>query len=268
MTNEELALKIQRGGYDLMPQLWAQVKAFVYRRANVAFVNMPPGCGVDVDDLVQDGYIAVDCAVKDFDPEKGSFLTWLDYFLKSEFDKAAGRYRTEERDGVRRRIPRDALNGAASLDTPLDQADAGSDTLADTVADPRDDCADMEERIYQEQLAGAIHAAVDRLPPVSREIVRRRYFHGETAEHIAEVLGLDNGQAVYGREKRALEAIRNSSDGVTLSGFLYDRIDYYRGVSARRFLTRGASSVENAVFARERLRRTWERRQNKERPEA
>ena len=34
MTNEELAMKIQEGVAELMPQLWEQVKHWVYKMAH------------------------------------------------------------------------------------------------------------------------------------------------------------------------------------------------------------------------------------------
>ena len=93
MTNEELAELIREGNDGLIPQLWEQVQVYVRRKAETAMRSIPPEHGVEVDDLAQSGYFALLEAVATFDREKGTFLCWLEKYLKTEFAVAGG-YRT------------------------------------------------------------------------------------------------------------------------------------------------------------------------------
>ena len=85
MTNEELAELVQEGNDGLIPQLWEQVQVYVRRKAETAMRSIPPEHGVEVDDLAQSGYFALLEAVATFDREKGTFLCWLEKYLKTEF---------------------------------------------------------------------------------------------------------------------------------------------------------------------------------------
>ena len=70
MNNEDLAVKIQGGERELLPQLWEQVERFVrqqaYRRTCMG--------AVDHEDLYQSGFLAVVKAVGSYDPGHGMKL--------------------------------------------------------------------------------------------------------------------------------------------------------------------------------------------------
>ena len=76
MTNEEWAIEIQAGraGYG---KLWEQVHKFIRQQAHRYFTLHAGTCahaGVELDDLTQCGFMALQDAVRAFDPEAGTRL--------------------------------------------------------------------------------------------------------------------------------------------------------------------------------------------------
>ena len=142
MSNEELAARIQAGEQELLPQLWAQVRRFVCKMAHRRYFATNGLGGVELDDLIQSGFLAVVQAVEYFKPDgEYKFLTYLDVCLKNAFASAGG-YRANKRD---------PLLDCISLDTPLGN-DSDSDTLLDLQEDPANQIEDAERRIWLEQL--------------------------------------------------------------------------------------------------------------------
>ena len=76
MTNEELVSEIKAGraGYG---ELWEQVQRFVRQQA-AGYISQNPGlctgAGVEMEDLLQAGFLALHDAVKGFDPAAGMAL--------------------------------------------------------------------------------------------------------------------------------------------------------------------------------------------------
>lgn len=248
MTNEELVRLIRDGHTELMAQLWDQVRAFVYKQAISVIRKMPPGCGVAVEDLSQCGYIALDSAVRTYDESKGSLLTWLDYYLKSEFNQAAGL----------RNSRRDPLLTAASLDAPL-SADDESGSLMDTVPDPDENgsaYAEVDEKIYQEQLHAVLDNAIDTLPTAQAAALRGKYWEDKSRSTLAEECGVTEA-CIRSAERAGLRRLRSPAYFADLAQFLEDRTDYYRGGGLRSFNATGGSSVENIVARREELSQKW-----------
>lgn len=126
-TNEELAVLIQGGAEEHIPQLWEQVWRYVEMKASRYAVNMLSRLA-DADDLAQAGYFAMLTAVRGYELGRGAnFITCLTWALQKEFAAA---------DGVRS-SRRDAARYADSLDAPLtDDPEAGTryDILADSRA--------------------------------------------------------------------------------------------------------------------------------------
>ena len=83
MTNEELAIKIQSGHTEYVPELWEKIAAFVEWRAKKYLAEYPPHYQDLKDDLVNEGYFAMLRAAKDYDDNKGAFLTYLSYHIRT-----------------------------------------------------------------------------------------------------------------------------------------------------------------------------------------
>ena len=251
MTNEELVQQIKRGRSDLMETLWDQTRAFVYKKARTAMSGIPASCGVTIDDLAQSGYIALAAAVDTYDAQRGSFLTWLAYYLKVEFSVAAG-YRSTKRD---------PLNMAVSLDAPL-TGDAEEDgTLLDVIPGAEEDghtaYNEVEDRIYQEQLRAALESAIGVLPTMQAAAIRGRYWEGKASSLLAEEHGVSETH-IRSAERAGLQRLRSPVHAAELAKFLESNTDYYKGGSLYSFNSTGASSVENIVFRREELTRRWD----------
>ena len=154
MTNEEIAVRIQAGETELLPVLWEQVERFVSQMAGKA--AWAAGHVTSFDDLRQCGYLALVDAVKGYSEDKGKFLTWFGFFLKTAFAEEAG-YRTQHQR-------RDPLRWSASLDAPIPGAE--DLLLSDMVPDPADSIGDVEEAVWREELHTAMTEALCTLPPV------------------------------------------------------------------------------------------------------
>lgn len=96
MTNEELAIRIQRAGkeekQDLLSILYEQNKGLIRKiAARYSFAD-------DMEDLRQQGYIGLQTAAEGFDPEAGAmFATYAAICIKAEIC----RYLTGKGNAVR-----------------------------------------------------------------------------------------------------------------------------------------------------------------------
>ena len=91
MTNEELVFRIQQGERDLLPQLWEGVRGYVAKTARSYMVIYDGRYGVEFDDLIQSGFLAMVAAVESYEPKDAKFTTWLTYHLKTAFKNAANK---------------------------------------------------------------------------------------------------------------------------------------------------------------------------------
>ena len=185
MTNEELALQIRAGERGRITELWARVRRFALWRARrwAAF-----GRGVTVDDLEQEAFIALLDALERWREADGPLLSVYALRLKAAFTAATGR-RTQ-RDRL------DPLDRALSLDAP------DADTLEAVVEDPAGAAAIEEAEAHSDhqQLHGILDHALGALPAEQQEVVRRRYYRGQTVAEIATATGVPE------KEVRKLEA--------------------------------------------------------------
>ena len=146
MTNEEWAMEIQAGraGYG---ELWEQVRRFIRLQAykyQTLHAGLCERAGVELDDLLQCGFLALRDAVEAYDPERGYKLpTYIRYPLQNRFHDATGIW------GNRKRDP---LNLAVRLDASIGDED-GDATLGEQTADERAeaDREAVEDRIFREQ---------------------------------------------------------------------------------------------------------------------
>lgn len=249
MSNEELAVLIAQGRDDLRPQLWEQVTPFIRQQARRTIRLTGGYGGVDADDLTQSGYEALLSAITSFDPDKGmSFIGWLELHLRTAFAEVGG-YRAKHRD---------PLNDCASLDAPLPGGDDEADTtFLDTIADESDAYAEVEERLYNDELHEVLDKAIGCLPPHRAEIMRAAYWDGKTQAAIARERGISD-QLVSAHIRRGLGELSRGRPARGLRAFLENETDYYAHVGKRAFGTTHTSAVEKMVLRRERLAEQWQ----------
>ena len=182
MTNEELALKIQSGCDEYIPELWEQVAAFVEWRAKKYLAEYPPHYQDLKEDLINEGYFAMLEAAKGYDREKGTFLTYLSYHLKTCFRSVIFSGRGKRREA-------DPLNHAISLDVPIEDAD--DLTLADMIIDDEAEAyyRHIEDIDFWESVNRFLYEAIDHIKDEKgRTIVRYMYENGGTKKEAAEKL--------------------------------------------------------------------------------
>lgn len=156
--------------------------------------------GVEVENLVQSGYLALVAAADTYNPAAGrSFVSWLSLALKTAFAEAGG-YRT-------RRQLHDPLRHAGSLDTLVND-DADGDTLGDLQADPTaaQGFQDAEKQLFVEQLHEALEKALDELPACQGDTLRRRFYQQQTLDEIAAKEAVSK-EAVRQWQAKGLQAL-------------------------------------------------------------
>lgn len=248
-TNEELVAAIQ-AGEDRILELWEQVKGLVVWKAQSvinALDQRGTRCGVDLDDLIQSGYIAMTETVHHYAPECGAaFSTCLINRLKNAFAEVAG-YRTK-------RASSEPLNNCFSLDQTVG-ADPDGAPLGDFIQDPKAvaNILEIEEGLWQEQLHETLEAAMAVLPEQNAEVLRLRYYQSLTPAEVGQLEGITAGK-VRQIESKAIRQLRQPSVACHLRPF-YD-FDFYCGSGLEAFRHTGMSIQERfLVIEEERAKR-------------
>lgn len=249
MTNEEWAMEIQAGraGYG---ELWEQVRRFIRLQAykyQTLHAGLCERARIELDDLLQCGFLALRDAVEAYDPERGYKLpTYIRYPLQNRFHDAAG---------IRGNRKRDPLNLAVRLDAPIGDED-GDATLGEQTADERAeaDREAVEDRIFREQLHRATTKALDTLEATQRDTIRRRYWNRESLDTIADSQGVSR-EKVRQNEQKALRKLRQGLCVRLLRPYIEEmRAGYaWRGTGWTTFKQTGVSSVERAAEKTETL---------------
>ena len=242
MTNEELAVAVQNGQSELIGQLWEQCRRFIGQQALKWEKEWKNRSYFDMDDLTQAGYIALCEAVKGYRADRGSFLTFLGFHLKTEFSKVVG-CRTEAQ-------LKDPLNEAVSLDAPAYNDEDSTVTIGETL--PFDDPGfdNVEGDLMNEHLAQVLGWALQGLPEKQRTVIDLYYLHGLNHAQIAEVLHCSHSfpqQCV----RDGFQNIKKGAFAPVLSELLYGDRNYYRHTSFSSWRYSGCSSPEWELISKE-----------------
>ena len=252
--NNTLAQLARRGNEAALAQLWEinrPVLHTMFWRWYDRNRSIADAAGLTLEDFEQEGFFAVKRAAEYHDPEKGSFLTALQYFVKHQIQAATigghGRYMTTD-EGKMVRLPADPLSSASSLDEQL-PSDDDDRSLVDVVADPAAVQAfkDTEEALYLEQLRAILDKALAMLPELQREVVRGRFFEKLTLKQAGECVGVSASRAAQ-LEAYGLRAMRRNASLRRFYGEdLLSRA--YRGTGFGAWAHRG--SVEERLVERQ-----------------
>jgi RNA polymerase sporulation-specific sigma factor len=246
MSNEELAAAVQAGDNDLMGTLWNQCYGFIRQMANRWARAWENRAYFDADDLTQSGYIALYKAVKKFEPNRGGFLSFLEYCLKTEFAKVAG-CRTK----AQRKEP---LNNAISLDAPAyrnNKNDEESEiTIGETIPDYDMELERVEDTIFNAQIAEILHKAMDDLTEKQRAAIELYYFQNQTYNGIAQKMNCSITSVEHALHK-GMNRIKTGVYASTLFEMLYGEINYYRHTSLSAWKNSGSSSPEWELLRKE-----------------
>lgn len=216
-TSAALAALAAAGNSFALGQLWEVNKGFVRRQLWQWYEKNRPiadSAGLSFEDLVQEGYFAVDYAAKHYSAEQSSFTTYLSYALLKQIRTATCGEHTRviaTKDGRRVAVSANPLNECTSLDIRLDETDEGSSTKGETIEDPAATQAfqTAEDDLYTEELHNALEEALSHLAAKQADVVRRHYFEGQTLKEISQEDGTTLN-AARNREQAAFIALRRN----------------------------------------------------------
>lgn len=215
MVNEAFITEFQTGNRTHLPELWDSVRPFVARQARRRVEGCQGGgtyCGVELEDLIQEGFLAFLRAAKTYrGGGRMTFLGWLDLHLKNAFNGALGVRTVRE--------AKNPMRWAVSLSQPVGEP-GGADTLADILPGPETGIEAAERSIWQEQLCAAVSDALEEIPADWRSILTRRYWQGQTIQQIAAAEGVSH-QTIADKTVRALKRLRKADTAGRLREFAY-----------------------------------------------
>lgn len=284
MTNEQLVARI-RAGEDVsgnMLQLWQQVRSFIHVLA-IRYQGI-----ADMEDLEQEGYLALYPAIDGYDPDKGVlFLTYAEYHIS----QAMRRYVLMNRGNLHLSFRAHGLvvkykqfcnafllqhgqepsdrDAAQQMGLSVDQIreirqnmvldsmgsldaalpDSEDITVGDTVPSGENLEGDAADRLDLELLRAVLWPMVDNLPDRQPVVIRMKYQQGMTLKEIGEVYGVTI-ETIRQSERRGMQALRRSRGARRLKAFLPETAEAqaYRGSSMEHFNQTWTSSTERVAL--------------------
>lgn len=167
-----IAAAVQNGELDVLT-LWAAVRGYAYRKARRWVAALEHRSGQDIEDLMQEAFLAMLRAVGLWEQYKGmGFIGVYELTLRDGFSRACGcRTKREAEDPLRSSVSLDALVGE-------DGEEAG--TLVSLVPD------ESAERpflgIEQQELADAVQESLQSLPENLREAMIDAFWYDKPVD--------------------------------------------------------------------------------------
>ena len=167
-----IAAAVQNGELDVLT-LWAAVRGYAYRKARRWAAALEYRSGQDVEDLMQEAFLAMLRAVGLWEQYKGmGFIGVYELTLRDGFSRACG-CRTK-------REAEDPLRAALSLDMPVGEDGEEAGTLVSLVPD------ESAERpflgIEQQELADAVQESLQSLPENLREALIEAFWYDKPVD--------------------------------------------------------------------------------------
>lgn len=167
-----IAAAVQNGGLDVLT-LWAAVRGYAYRKARRWAAALEYRSGQNVDDLMQEAFLAMLRAVGLWEQYKGmGFIGVYELTLRDGFSRACG-CRTK-------REAEDPLRSSISLDAPIGEDGEEAGTLVSLVPD------ESAERpflgIEQQELADAVQESLQSLPENLREAMIDAFWYDKPVD--------------------------------------------------------------------------------------
>ena len=283
MDNEQLVARIQSGEDEAenMLKLWQQNRGFI------ATMARRYSAGAEMEDLEQEGYIALCEAVRHYDPGRGmSFISYAAFWIKRRMRICAYNSQTVQLpfntgDEVRQyqKIMKEykqeygcepsdremcgflCVNGeklewikkAAQMRQmqSLNAIVPGTDGISyeDFIASDEDMEEDVIREIDKDQMQRELWIAVDQLPGNLSAAVRLRYQEGLTLEKTGQRLGVNRERARQ-LESKAMRMLRQPHRCRTFRAYFEEYLSAapIHHVGVSRFQTTWTSAVELEVL--------------------
>ena len=278
MTNEELVKLIKSGKQEYSEQLYKQNKGIILKHAKKYSKH------ADIDDFIQEGYIALIKAANGFDESlEYKFTTYLektikrhfrDYYLKncvpvhipnnvisriSDFQKFKnGFFMFKEREPTKAECMR-ALNlTRAQLESLLETmqemnvmslnepVDEDEEIeLVELIADGKNLEEEISDSSEEQYIHDVLIDCIQKLSEPQRDVIFKRYFNNMTQAKIAGIRGCSSTY-ISDIERAAKRALKKSLEMNELIYSCYDCRSSYHG-SVGRFNCDGLSSTEYIV---------------------
>lgn len=284
-TNEQLVQKI-KAGEDVagnMAKLWQQNRNFVYLVARKYAKTE-----TEIDDLMQEGYLALYRAVEGYDLSAGaSFISYAAYQIRQglrrywqnnrrihipiytqdnilKYQKFLNAYQiqfgknpTKEQICCYMGIDYDSLDKlktaaeagkAGSMDREIEGADGL--TFGDTIEDPENHYDAVLDNLEREQLKNILWPLVDGLPGKAPAVIRMRYQEGLTLKEAGEAIGITI-EAARRWQRKGITELRKPSRSELLRQFYKDGEIYSSGITGcgvECFKRSWTSSTERAAI--------------------
>ena len=167
-----IAAAVQNGELDVLT-LWAAVRGYAYRKARRWAAALEHRSGQNIEDLMQEAFLAMLRAVGLWEQYKGmGFVGVYELTLRDGFSRACG-CRTK-------REAEDPLRSSVSLDAPVGEDGEEAGTLGSLVPD------ESAERpflgIEQQELADAVQESLQSLPENLREAMIDAFWYDKPVD--------------------------------------------------------------------------------------
>ena len=241
----------------------------------------------EIEDLEQEGYLGLCEAVRHYDPERGSFLTYASFWIRQgmrrfiensgslvrlpshirdevqryqgavkDYQKQYGRKPQEaalcwllgiSREKLRRIQKAAEMEQIQSLSEPL--RGEGDFSLEDYIPSGEDLERDVAERLDREAVSRELWLVVDSLPDRLPETVRFRYRDGMSLKEIGQCMKLSEAQARK-LEQEAIRTLRLPRKSRKLRGYYeeYLAASPVCHVGTKQFNTTWTSAIEKEVL--------------------
>lgn len=212
-----------------------QYEPYLQKLANRYLPALSKTGAVGMDDLIQVGRIAAIDAQKKYDPESGSFMNCLFYYVRYAMRRALG---FNSQTG-------EAPAALVYLDAPLSEDKDIS--LGESITDP--DAVPLDEPIMsaedKHETSEQIRAALDRMKSdKQREVIRRVYLNGQERSSAAAEMGIKT-TALYALDASGRSTLRRDHQLRK-----YAETVPFIHVSISRFNSTWTSATEQAVLWR------------------
>lgn len=210
MSNEELLKQYREGDKEALSELIEQNEGIVRKLAKKFKIF---GTCIELDDLLQEGYIGLIKAADKYDfnnPNKASFITYATHWIYERL------YSFVVGGTSKKKANLQLNNNCISLNTPVNENEDSND-LIDFIEDTDD--TPIEEKVYLEELREELKKAMIQNNTLKEmQIIKLRYgcwdINPSQPSEIASLLSMDVKQ-VQRINIKALYKIRNSVWGRT-----------------------------------------------------